>query len=96
MRNQHKNSKIKKAEELKNQHNNSNQHEKDLIIKRQLRFQQLLISISNTYINADVSDIDYLINRSLKQIGEFVESDRSYIFSYNFDDNTTSNTYEKI
>ncbi|MDG1039918.1 MAG: ATP-binding protein [Polaribacter sp.] len=94
MRNQHKNSKIKKAEELKNQHNNSNQHEKDLIIKRQLRFQQLLISISNTYINADVSDIDYLINRSLKQIGEFVESDRSYIFSYNFDDNTTSNTYE--
>ena len=39
-------------------------------------------------------DIDLLINKSLKQIGEFVESDRSYIFSYDFINNTTTNTYE--
>ena len=70
------------------------QLEKDKIIERQLRFQDLLISISTTYINADLSDIDTLINTSLQQIGEFVASDRSYIFSYNFKDNTTSNTYE--
>ncbi|WP_299100417.1 ATP-binding protein [uncultured Winogradskyella sp.] len=68
--------------------------EKDKIIERQLRFQQLLISISTTYINSDLSDIDDLIHKSLKQIGEFVESDRSYIFSYDFVNNTTSNTYE--
>jgi signal transduction histidine kinase len=67
---------------------------KDQIIERQLRFQKLLISISTTYINADISDIDQLINKSLKQIGEFVESDRSYIFSYDFVNNTTTNTYE--
>ncbi|WP_138433985.1 GAF domain-containing sensor histidine kinase [Winogradskyella algicola] len=67
---------------------------KDQIIERQLRFQKLLISISTTYINADISDIDQLINKSLKQIGEFVESDRSYIFSYDFENNTTTNTYE--
>lgn len=68
--------------------------EKDKIIERQLRFQQLLISISTTYINSDLSDIDDLIHKSLKQICEFVESDRSYIFSYDFINNTTSNTYE--
>ncbi|MUU77088.1 sensor histidine kinase [Winogradskyella endarachnes] len=68
--------------------------EKDKIIERQLRFQQLLISISTTYINSDLSDIDDLIHKSLKQIGEFVESDRSYVFSYDFVNNTTSNTYE--
>jgi signal transduction histidine kinase len=68
--------------------------ERDTIIKRQLRFQDLLISISTTYINADLSDIDKLIRNSLKQIGEFVTSDRSYIFSYDFVRNTTSNTYE--
>ena len=70
------------------------QKEKDNIIQRQLRFQDLLISISTTYINADLSDIDQLIRTSLKQIGEFVEADRSYIFSYDFVNNTTSNTYE--
>ncbi|WP_339624238.1 ATP-binding protein [uncultured Winogradskyella sp.] len=70
------------------------QEAKDKIIKRQLRFQDLLISISTTYINSDLSDIDGLIKTSLKQIGEFVECDRSYIFSYDLDANTTSNTYE--
>ncbi|QXP53101.1 ATP-binding protein [Cellulophaga sp. HaHa_2_1] len=70
------------------------QEEKDKIIERQLRFQNLLISISTQYINSDLSDIDTLINESLKQIGEFVSSDRSYIFSYDFENRTCSNTYE--
>ncbi len=70
------------------------QIEKDKIIERQLRFQELLISISTKYINSDLSDIDKLIRESLQQIGTFVESDRSYIFSYDFKNNTTSNTYE--
>ena len=72
----------------------TDQREKDKIIERQLRFQNLLMSISTQYINADVSDIDGLIQKSLQQIGEFVEADRSYIFSYDFTNNTTSNTYE--
>lgn len=74
--------------------NHVNPIERDSIIDRQLRFQKLLMSISTTYINADLSDIDQLIERSLKQIGEFVESDRSYIFSYDFNKGTTTNTYE--
>lgn len=70
------------------------QEEKDKIIDYQLRFQDVLISISTKYINSDLSNIDELIENSLKTIGEFVEADRSYIFSYNFTNNTTSNTYE--
>jgi signal transduction histidine kinase len=70
------------------------QVEKDKIIERQLRFQDLLISISTKYINSDLSNIDTLVEKSLKQIGEFVEADRSYIFTYDFINNTTSNTYE--
>ncbi|MFK7834278.1 MAG: ATP-binding protein [Winogradskyella sp.] len=73
---------------------NLDQTEKDNIIKRQLRFQDLLISISTTYINADLSDVDQLIKDSLQQMGEFVGADRSYVFSYDFVNNTTSNTYE--
>jgi signal transduction histidine kinase len=67
---------------------------KDEIIRQQLRLQDLLISISTKYINADLSDIDNLVTKSLKQIGEFVFADRSYIFSYDFVNNTASNTHE--
>ena len=74
--------------------NESPQVEKDRIIDYQLRFQNLLISISTQYINADLKNIDDLINKSLKQIGEFVGADRSYIFSYDFITNTCNNTYE--
>lgn len=72
----------------------SNQVDKDQIINQQLRLQQLLISISTEYINADLYDIDGLINNSLQKMGEFVEADRSYIFAYNLIDNTTNNTHE--
>ncbi len=68
--------------------------EANKIIQRQLRFQNLLISISTKYINSDLSNIDELVNTSLKQIGEFVQADRSYVFSYDFINNTSSNTYE--
>ncbi|MGY8909341.1 MAG: GAF domain-containing sensor histidine kinase [Flavobacteriales bacterium] len=73
---------------------NTEKSEKDKIIDYQLRFQDLLISISTKYINADLSKIDELIEKSLKQIGEFVSADRSYIFTYDFDKNITKNTYE--
>ncbi|WP_439131110.1 GAF domain-containing sensor histidine kinase [Polaribacter sp.] len=74
--------------------NVSSKIEKDKIIDYQLRFQKLLISISTKYINADLSNIDSLVQSSLRNIGEFVGADRSYIFSYNFKKKTCSNTYE--
>jgi signal transduction histidine kinase len=68
--------------------------EKDKIIKQQLLLQDLLISISTKYINADLSDLDKLVRKSLRQIGQFVLADRSYIFSFDFVNNTAINTHE--
>ena len=73
---------------------NQNNIDKDQIIDQQYKLQQLLISISTEYINADLTDIDGLIDQSLKQMGEFVEADRSYIFSYDLVKMNCSNTYE--
>jgi hypothetical protein len=42
--------------------------------------QELLIGISTKYINADLSDIDELVRRFLKQIDKFVSADRGNIF----------------
>ncbi|MEN8703329.1 MAG: ATP-binding protein [Polaribacter sp.] len=74
--------------------NKTLQLEKDKIIDYQLRFQNLLISISTKYINADLTNVTELIENSLEQIGRFVGADRSYVFSYDLDNSVCSNTFE--
>lgn len=74
--------------------NNTLQQEKDKIIDYQLRFQNLLISISTKYINADLTNVTALIEDSLEQIGRFVSADRSYVFSYDLENKECSNTFE--
>jgi PAS domain S-box-containing protein len=57
-------------------------------------FQNLLMEISSKYINLPVNQTQNAINDSLKQIGQYVEVDRVYIFNYDYITQTTSNTYE--
>ena len=74
--------------------NNTLQQEKDKIIDYKLRFQNLLISISTKYINADLTNVTALIEDSLEQIGRFVSADRSYVFSYDLENKECSNTFQ--
>jgi len=62
--------------------------------KQAEELKELLISISNTYINAPINNYENTINNSLKEMGEFVNADRSYIFDYDWDNNTCNNTFE--
>lgn len=64
------------------------------IIKNQIELQDLLINLSAEFINSDLNNIDILIEKSLKNIGEFVKADRTYIFDYDFEKENCSNTYE--
>lgn len=66
--------------------------EKDL--RQQHKLQELLTKISRTFININLSNIDFLINNTLAELGHFFEVDRLYIFDYDFETSTTSNTYE--
>jgi PAS domain S-box-containing protein len=63
-------------------------------LAQELKLQEALIDIASTYINLDPRDVENTINSSLKKMGLFVSSDRAYIFDYDFDNSTTSNTYE--
>lgn len=63
-------------------------------LNMELQLQEILIDIASTYINLDLEKADYTINESLKKLGQFVLADRAYIFHYDFDSMTTSNTYE--
>jgi PAS domain S-box-containing protein len=63
-------------------------------IQMQVRLQNLLIKISSTYINIPLNQIKEAIQQSLQEMGEFVNADRAYIFSYDFVSLTAKNTYE--
>jgi len=60
----------------------------------QTRMQQLLVKISNTYINIPADGLDALINNSLQELGEFIGADRFYIFDYRKEVDAFYNTYE--
>lgn len=55
---------------------------------------ELLISISNNYINASVDLLEETIKNSLEEIGRFVNADRSYVFEYDWFANECNNTFE--
>ncbi len=63
-------------------------------LDQELRLQEVLTDIASTYINLEPNKVEATINESLKRMGLFVAADRAYIFDYDFEKQTTSNTYE--
>jgi signal transduction histidine kinase len=54
----------------------------------------LLMEIANNFINVTLEQSDDMINRSLGMLGEFTGTDRAYVFLYDHQEKTTSNTHE--
>lgn len=67
-------------------------HENQILLNSKL--QDLLMKISSTYISIEPECLDEAINKSLAELGEFIQADRFYIFSYNFEQMTCSNSHE--
>jgi len=63
-------------------------------LEYRLEFEELLLEISNSFINLTSIEIDRGINNTLAQIGEFTRADRSYIFLFHSGSNYMSNTHE--
>ncbi|WP_422362168.1 PAS domain S-box protein [Reichenbachiella sp.] len=63
-------------------------------LEAQNELQNLLMRISSKYINTPLADVDEAIQKSLKEIGEFVQADRSYLFEFDYINRTISNTFE--
>ncbi|NML56876.1 response regulator [Chryseobacterium cheonjiense] len=63
-------------------------------LNSQLEFQNLLMDISSEYINIPIEEVSQSVNKSLKEMSEFVKADRAYIFRYDFTKKTCSNVYE--
>ncbi len=65
-------------------------------LEKMSQFQHLLMQISTEYINAPVSEINKLIDKSLADIAVYSSADRAYVFLYNYDDEICSITHEWV
>lgn len=61
---------------------------------QQSQLQKLLMDTSSRFINIPLAEVEPAIRASLKELAEFVGADRAYIFEYNFNRQTCSNTHE--
>lgn len=59
-----------------------------------LQLQKLLMDLLSGFINIPLEDIDDAINAALRELGQFVEADRVYIFDYDFSGGVCHNSYE--
>jgi len=72
------------------------QYKAEQALIKEVDFQKILIDLSSLYINIPIAKVERAINDSLRVMGEFVNADRAYIFSYDFSARTTSNTHEWV
>jgi PAS domain S-box-containing protein len=64
------------------------------VLHQQSSLQRTLMELSSTYINLPLDAVDSTIDVSLGKLARFVGADRSYIFDYDFNKQTCSNTHE--
>jgi PAS domain S-box-containing protein len=63
-------------------------------LKRRSAFQLVLMDLAIGFINKPIEDLDNSINRALALVGEYAGVDRVYLFRYDFEKKTMSNTHE--
>ena len=66
----------------------------ELELQRRIEFEHLITKLSIDFINLSLDDIDSHINMLLAEVGLYVNVDRSYVFIFNTDSKTMSNTHE--
>lgn len=59
-----------------------------------LSMERIILHIATEYINTPLENRDETIEKALGEIARFVEADRAYVFDYDFEKQTTSNTHE--
>jgi PAS domain S-box-containing protein len=64
-------------------------------LQYRLKFQHLITTVSSQFINLHPAQIDDEIDHTLKQIGEFANADRSYVFQFSDDQKSVSCTHEE-
>lgn len=65
-------------------------------LEQRLAFEHLIAALSTDFINARPDRLDALIEQALGRIGSLFEVDRAYLFCFNHQQQTMSNTHEWV
>ncbi len=65
----------------------------DALLNR-AEFEKLIMNLSTEFINLEADRIDSGINNALREVGEFIGADRSYVFQFTNSGAIMSNTHE--
>ncbi|MCF8215266.1 MAG: response regulator [Chlorobium sp.] len=57
-------------------------------------FQKVVMELAIEFVNAPLGELDNSVNTTLATVGAFLKVDRAYLFRYDFERNTMSNTHE--
>ncbi len=63
-------------------------------LQHRARFEKLLRQLSTSFLELGIKRRDRVINEALAKVGNFLEVDRSYVFIFDSQQNTLSNTNE--
>ncbi len=63
-------------------------------LENQTDLQRILMDISSRYINIQLNQLEDVIHKSLRDLGQFVGADRAYVFSYDWIKGICTNTHE--
>lgn len=63
-------------------------------LSRMSVIQKALMSLATNFVNVPWALQESAINQSLATMGRLIDADRAYLFSYDFNSQTTSNTHE--
>ena len=66
----------------------------DDVLRYRAEFEQLIMTLSTEFINLEADRIDSGIDRALRELGEFMGADRSYVFQFFSSGAIMSNTHE--
>ncbi len=66
----------------------------DRKIQYREEFESILITLELDFLNTEIGEIDHTFNRGLMSLGSYCQVDRAYIFRFDFENETMSNTHE--
>ena len=66
------------------------------IVAYKNKFQAIIMGVATEFIDIKPNELDALINSTLERLGTFMNVDRVYLFEYNYENQTTSNTHEWV
>jgi len=68
--------------------------EAETLIEQADHYRQIVLKFASRFINLPLHEVDDAVDEAFGEVGAFIGADRCYLFNYDFDQKTMSNSYE--